>query len=1061
MGAVSWLVSRRAIIYMLSVLVSAAGINILFTHRKELFPPVVFPQFHIIAAYPGASPSEIEESILEPLERELSTLRDIDKIEAFAYEGMGVLVVRFETSVDRNIARQDVESAVNRAKLPTDLPSDPQVVSINFAETPMVYVYIAGQQPLSSLRDIARNLKEEIEELPDVARVEMSGVGNRRFLVEVDMVEMAAAGLSFRDIATLIERENRSLQAGELKAGTTALPTTIKSSIKKPQDIEAMVVRSNAGAVIPLGDIVEVKDTLEDRKGSVRINGQRAIALTVIKKSSGNIVRGVESVKKIIEKWKQNLPPGVNIYLVNDMSHRIKVTLSDLYNSIVLGFVLVSVVLMFFLGVRQALVVGIAVPLSAFVALAFLPVYDYTLNMMVLFALLFTLGIVVDDAIVVVENIHRLHAEEKIPIWKAVPQAVSEVFLPVLSGTLTTLAPFVPLSFFPGVIGEFIRSFPIMVATSMMASLAVAYLFNTVASVDMLQTSGTTQWGISNLFNRWVWNPFVRVYRRTLELILTPTRSAIVVVGMLILLVLSVILFVAKPPRIVFIPADNPAAVFVRLEFKEGTAFEHIQHVATIYERKITALTQPYSSIIEAIITQTGIDAPATSSILAHSPGSYNRATISIYFVPVEERPNINTDTIVRLLSRSLSDTLGAHVVVEAQRRGPPAGKPVEIELRGDNLDSLNRIAHRIAEALRTSHIQGLTSIEVDDAPYRSSLQVVMDRRHLTHQGLNASQVADFLRTALAGKKVTSVTLNGEEVDIWLQAKPSQAKTPSLLLQTPIVFMDMSMRGQLRYVPVGSVATIEHKTDFAQIHRKNGQRIVKITAEVLPGYSEQTVVREVKKFLDKLSLPEGITYSMGGEQELQQEATSFLQKAFIISAFLLIAILYLQFASVWRTLLIASEILLSAGGVLLGYFLTQKTFSVLLSGIGIVGLAGIVMKNGILVVEFIDRWRERGVHLRDAIIRGALLRARPVLLTALTTILGLLPLAVGFAIDLEKLVKEGALHYSLGSENTIFWGPLSWTIVFGLAFSTILTLVVVPAVYYLITSSKRQPNTRP
>jgi len=1100
---VEWLINRRTVVYIASAIITWMGIQSLIRSPKELFPEVVFPEFHIVAVYPGASPVDIENLVVKPIEKEVSSISGIDKIESFAYEDMGIVVVRFQTGIDDRKARQDVENAVNRAELPSDMPSDPQIRSINFAEVPVIYVYLYGNVPLYKMREYARQLKERIEEISDVARVSISGAGEKRIIIETDIEKMALSGISFNDISNAINRENVSLKGGEVLTGNKARGVRVGHPLQY-HDIKDIVVSTPYGENIPIREIARVYDTLAEHKGEIRFNGYNAIALAVIKKANGNIVSAVEDVRNVVNEWKLKgkIPEDVHVALLNDLSERVRLTLQDLNNSIVIGFILVAIVLWLFIGFRQAFIVALAVPFSAFISFAPIPVYGYTINMIVLFALLFTLGIVVDDAIVVVENTHRLREEGR-GLRDAIVEGVKEVFLPVLSGTLTTMAPFFPLSFFPGIVGQFIHYFPVMVITSMTASILVAYLISPVLIYDffgegnkkkgivvlilaslisiILSITGYYRLAIlivvsiaaivcgfifgdkiKDVFNRFVWNPFFRWYEHCLSFLMTPSRSFIVIITTVLLFFVVIILFSIFTPRIVFIPGDNPSIAFVSLRFPEGTSYEYVRNATIDVEKRVLQLLAKHKDIVDGVVSQVGVEAPTGDGILAMMgglTGTYNQSRITIYFVPAERRSGINTDPIIREIADSLS-RYSSHadffLAVESQRRGPPTGKALQIELRGDDLDSLYSIANTIKDKIIERVGSALASIDIGGNIYRPSINISIDRQLVTHTHLSSAQIGDFIRTAMDGKKIGTIRTGSEDIEIWIRGRGDQARDLALIEQLPLSFRDMGMRGQVRHIPTGSLISTKYGTQYSKIQRINRKRVIYVKGDVLPGTSTQKVVNTARKVIDEMKLPPWLEVYFGGEQEAQRDTISFLQTSMVITIFLLLAILLLEFGTLVKTFIILLEVVLSAFGVIAGFLITQKTFAILLSGMGIVALAGIVIKNGILVIEFIDRHLERGYALRDAVVRGTSLRARPVILTALTTILGLLPLAVGFAIDLNALINNFELKYSLGGESTAFWGPLSWTIIFGLTFSTILTLFILPSIYYVVHYKKHK-----
>jgi multidrug efflux pump subunit AcrB len=783
---------------------------------------------------------------------------------------------------------------------------------------------------------------------------------------------------------------------------------------------------------------------------------------------------------------------------------------------------------MFFMGVTNAFFVALSVPLSIFVAFIFLPVgsiivgTSITLNFIVLFALLFGLGIIVDDAIVVIENTHRIYTEGqgKIPSDIAARFAAGEVFIPVLSGTLTTLAPFFPLLFWPGIIGKFMIYLPAMLIFTLTASLIVAFLFNTVFAVDFMNQEETsnqpkkmvfrsksflflvgagvlldvlgfiTGRGIFFFFgNLFLFFALIRVfyvyvlkgvierfqnnalpaimakYEKLLRWTLHGWRPAWLVTGVFGLLVLSFIIFGAAVTSgrvpIVFFPSGDPNFVYVYVKMPVGTDVKQTNAVVEGLEKRVYKVlgmdNGNKNTLVESVITNIAVG--------ASDPNSGDRTTrselgrIQVSFVEFEKRHGKATKPYLDSIRSAMKGLPGVEISVAQEQNGPPTQPPVNIEIAGENFETLTRTAIALKNYLDTNRVEGIEELKMDIDLSNPEIIVKVDRQRALAEGINTAQIGTELRTALFGKEVSKLKDDEEEYKIQLRSLETQRSNLTDLLNQTISFRDFAT-GQVKNVPISAVTTIELSNTYGSVKRKNVKRVITLYSNVLTGYTPTAVNLQLKKVLDNFNQkPVDVSITQTGEGEQQQEAADFLSMALLVALALILFILVLQFNSISKPIIILSEIIFSIIGVLLGFAISGMDVSVVMTGIGIVGLAGIVVKNGILVIEFADELRKRGEKTYDALVQAGRTRIIPVLLTAVATILGLVPLAVGLNIDFVAMFEELNPHIYFGGDNVVFWKPLSWTIIYGLVFAFFMTLLVVPAMY-LIAERLRRPMQR-
>ncbi len=1133
-GPTTWSVRNKTSIYLLILIVSVIGVVQFSTMPKEQFPDIVVPTIVVQTVYVGNSPKDMENLVTRPIEKQLKGLSGVKvkKITSTSLQDFSAVIVEFETDVKTDLGLQKVKDAVDKAKkdLPQNLTVPPSVAEIAFSEFPIMYVNVSGNYDLIKLKQYADRLKDKIEELPEITRVELVGAPEREIQLNVDNFKMENAGITFGDIENAVARENADISAGLINVGDMKRSLRIKGQFKSSLEFNDLVMKNIYGAPVYLRDIAEVIDTVKEKESYARLDGKNVITLNIIKRAGENLINASEKLNKRVDELRASeFPKDLSIVITGDQSIKTRTSFKDLVNSIVIGFVLVLVVLMFFMGVNNAFFVALSVPLSMFVAFLFLPAADLivgthvTLNFIVLFALLFGLGIIVDDAIVVIENSHRLYNNGEMPIEKATRMAAGEVWIPVLAGTATTLAPFVPLLFWPGLIGKFMIYLPTMLIFTLSASLIVAFIMNPVFAVDFMghtdndkkepkfaifkkplfwvaivvgillniQGASITDVGskigfhfFGNLLicfallavlNRFVLTGVIHGfqnkalpwimnhYETLLRWALKGWRPVGLLFATFILLVFSFVFFGVRKVPVVFFPQGDPNFIYVYLKMPVGTNVAYTDSVTRVLENKVAKIVGvdagKKNPVVESIISNVAIGAgdPQENDKSVRS----ERGRIQVSFVDYELRNGVSTAKYLDAIRANISDVAGAEVSVDQEKGGPPTSPPVNIEVSGENFESLTKTAIQLKNYLDTVRVPGIEQLKMDVDLNNPEVTVSVDRTRAMSEGISTGQVGMEIRTALFGKEVSKLKDEEEEYKIQVRSNQIQRHNLTDLLNMRITFRDFT-NGQVKQVPISAVAKVEFTNTYGSIKRKNLKRVITLNSNVLSGFTPTEVNADLTKVLEDFKykyLPDDVNIDQTGEGEEQAETGAFLFKALIIALAIIILILVLQFNSISKSVIIITEILFSVIGVILGFAITRQELSVVMTGIGIVGLAGIVVKNGILVIEFADELRSRGMKTREAIVQAGKTRIIPVLLTALAAILGLIPLAIGLNIDFVKLFSELDPHIFFGGDSAVFWKPLSWTIIYGLAFAFFMTLVIVPAMY-LIAERVRRPMKR-
>lgn len=1123
----SWAIKNKTFMYLLMLAISGIGVRLFVTLPKEQFPDIVIPTVYVSTIYVGNSPKDMENLVTQPIEKQIKgiTGAKISKVTSTSVNDYSAITVEFGTNVKVDVAVQKVKDAIDKAKqdLPTDLTQEPTAMEVSFSEMPIMYVNVSGDYEPARLKKYADDLKDKLEELPQINRVDLVGAPEREFQVNVDNDRMQAAGLSFTDISTAISNENMDVSGGQLDVGNMQRNLQLKGQFKTAADIEQVLVRNSKGAAIYLKDIATIRDTIKDRDSYARLDGKNVITLNIIKRSGENLIETSDDVKRITEEVRTaQFPRDLDVRITGDSSNSTRTSFYDLVNSIVIGFLLVLMILMFFMGVTNAFFVALSVPLSMFVAFIFLPLgnlvvgTDITLNFIVLFALLFGLGIIVDDAIVVIENTHRIFMEGKGKITsdRAAMMAAGEVWYPVLAGTLTTLAPFFPLLFWPGIIGKFMVYLPLMLIFTLTASLIVAFIMNPVFAVDfmnheeheskepksaifkkpffwtfvglgvLLDIAGYTFMGniillimILIVLNRYFFDGWIHSFQnRALPWIMghyeTLLRWAVhgwrpvwLLLGAVGLFFFSLFFFGARGVPVVFFPDSDPNQIYVYAKLPTGTRVEYTDSITRELESRVYKVlgmdpaTDKKNPIVESVIANVAVGAADPSSGDRSTRSELGRIQVS--FVEFEKRHGKSSRPYLDSIRAVMKGIPGVEISVDKEANGPPTDPPVNIEVASEDFDALIKTAVDLKNYLDSIQTPGVEELKMDIDLKSPEISLTVDRQRAMAEGVSSAQIGMQMRTALFGFEASKIKDGEDEYKIQVRNTETQRKNLVDLLNMKVGFMDMST-GQYKQVPMSSLVKVDYTNTLGSVQRKNQKRMITLRSNVLEtqGYTPTAVNQDLTRSIAQFKgVADGVTIKQTGEGEQQAETGAFLGTALVMALVIILAILVLQFNSISKAVIILTEIVFSVIGVLLGFAITGMQVSVVMTGVGILGLAGIVIKNGILVIEFADELRARGVRTREAVIQAGKTRIIPVLLTALAAILALIPLAIGFNINFVTLFSDLNPRIFFGGDNAAFWKPLSWTIIFGLAFAFFMTLVLVPSMY-LIAERLRRPMRR-
>lgn len=1109
----SFAVDNATSIFILALMVFLFGGMAYMRMPKEQFPEVEFPTVYINTPYFGNSAEDIENLVTRPIEKEIQSISGIKDIQSTSIQDFSVITAEFESGVDLDDAVRKVKDAVDKAKaeLPNDLDQEPTVLDIDLSEIPILTINISGNYSNDELREYGELLEDRIEdEVSEISEVELRGALEREVKIDMDLLKMESMEVSFDDVRNAISSENITMSAGELVRNDFRRAIRIKGEFEEVSQLGEMIVKSENQRPVYLKDIAAIEFGFKDPTSIARADGNPVISLNVVKRSGENLLDAADKIKVLIEEIRQELPADISITLFNDQSVNTRTEVENLENSIISGVILVVLVLLFFLGIRNALFVGLAIPLSMLMGIMFLAISGITMNMVVLFSLILALGLLVDNAIVVVENVFR-YMQEGYSRKEASKFGAGEVALPIIASTATTLAAFIPLAFWPGIMGSFMQYLPLTLILVLTSSLFVALVINTtftsrLMKVDKRADEGSVRmrkrrnvvlgallmlslaaafhfsavvWarnilligGIVSLLNIFMLRPASFYFQNRLLPSLERgydrfVRAALripftVFVGTFVLLIAAIVLLVIRSPRVEFFPSAQPQYVNVFLDMPLGSDIEATDRMVRQLEEKVEEAIAPNREIVEAVLTQIGENTSDPNA--PPEPGSSpHKARITVSFVPYQQRNGINTFAVMEKIRESVKVFPGIEVTVAKNADGPSAGKPINLEIQGDEIDELATVSEDVIRYLNLKNVPGIEELKADVKIGKPELIIQIDREAARRFGVSTFAIANAIRTSVYGAEVTKFKQGEDEYPIFIRLDERYRNNIGNLLNQKITFRNPA-NGRISQVPISSVADASFSSTYSSIKRKNLQRVITIYSEVVQGYNANEIIAQLNDLVSLYPFPEGFTWRFTGEQEQQAEDMAFLMTAFSVAIFAIFLIIVAQFNSIASPIIIALSILFSTIGVFLGYVFTGRTIAVVFTGVGIVSLAGVVVNNAIVLIDYIKLLIRRQLEkagkedvteldpeaVREAVVQAGGTRLRPVLLTAITTVLGLVPLAVGFNFNFFTLITDSDPQVFIGGDNTAIWGPMAWTVIYGLVFATFLTLVVVPVMYWL------------
>ena len=1020
-------IKNRATVAVLTFFIIVAGVYSYATLPREAAPDVPIPFVMVTTAREGVSPEDIESSVTIKIENELSGLKGLKDITSSSAEGMSSILLEFLPNIEIEDAKQYVRDRVDLAK--PELPDDaeePYIKEINVAEFPIMLVSISGNVSPEGLKAVADRLEDTIKLLPGVLDVDISGDLEREIRLEIDPDRLAAYRLTIHEILQLVPAENVNISAGGLETEGTKFNVRIPAEFIEPEEVNELLLTIRDGRPIFLRDVATVHDTFKDRATYSRLNGVPSITLSIRKRIGADIIPISDSVKEVLKAARRRLPGTVKLEVTDDQAKYIRMMVSDLENNILSGLILVLVVLILFMGWRSSLIVALAIPLSMLMSFALILALGYTLNMIVLFSLVLALGMLVDNAIVIVENIYR-HMQQGYSRTEAALQGAREVAWPVITSTATTVAAFSPLLFWPGMMGDFMKYLPIGVIITLSCSLFVALVISpticSAAATGKIRAPGQERL-------------FVAAYRRVLSAALGHPAPALIFA--VLLLAGMVWLYVAHGSGTELFPDIDPERAIINLRLPQGANIREADRLTQIAEKRVLPYLGPLKNgernggEIEHIVANVGA-AGAGNMIFRGGAAGPHVSNITLVFPEFEDRQRPSADVVSEIRSK-LSDIAGAEIKVEKEKEGPPTGAAVTVRIAGEEFARLEALSDKAKRLIM--HVPGLVNLRSDLEVARPELVFHVDRWRATILGVNTATVGQFLKTTIFGREVGTYRRFNDEYDITVRL-PFERRTDIediFSLRVPNAY------GQS--VPLSSLGTLDYRGGFGTINRLNRKRVVTLTADA-EGRLGEEVLADVEKRLRKLELPEGYNITYAGEKEEQEKAIAFLLKAFAVALFLIVMILVTQFNMFSIPLIVMTTVALSLIGVLAGLLLFDMPFGVIMTGIGVISLAGVVVNNAIVLLAYTRQLQQRGADLFEAALQAGQTRLRPVLLTATTTILGLLPMATGVAFDFRHL------RWVTRSMSSQWWSSMAIAVIFGLAFATVLTLVVVPTLYVL------------
>ena len=1118
-GLTSLAIDNATSVFLVSFMILLFGLQSYQKMPKQQYPDASMPTIFVNTPYFGNSAEEIENLISRPIEKELEGVEGLKSVNSTSIQDFSVIVAEFDASLEMSEVLRKTKDAVDKAKseLPTDLKKDPEILEINFSEIPIVTVNVSGDYSPDELRAYAEQLENKIELIKEVSKVQMRGQQEREMKIDVDLNKMQSLQVSFTDIENAVKTENLTMSGGEIVQNGFRRAVRIVGQFTSDIELENIIVKSEKQRPIYLKDIATVKYGYKERTSYARSDGYPVISLDVIKRKGKNLLAAADELKIVLAQEVNELPSDLKVSLFNDQSVNTRNEVSNLENSIISGVILVILVLLFFLGLRNASFVGIAIPLSMLMGILFLYVSGTTMNIVVLFSLILALGLLVDNGIVVVENIYR-YMQDGYSSIEAAKFGTGEVAWPIIASTATTLAAFLPLAFWPGIMGEFMKFMPITLMLVLGSSLFVALVINPVLTSRFMKVDAQADERSGYITKRrnvfigiaimllmavaghiikidWIRNLMVlaaaisalnffllrpgaflfqnsimprleKFYNRFVTFALDGIKPILFFIGTFILLFASGLLFAVKTPKVTFFPSADPIYINTFIELPLGVDIEKTNEITKEVETKILQILEKNEQIVEAVLTQIGENTSDPNQ--PPEPGlTPHKARITVNFVPTQDRSGVSTREILNEIRGSIKNYAGVKIFVDKNADGPPTGKPINLEIRGDNIDTLVTLTARVKALINNLSLEGIEGLNADVNIGKPELLIDIDRAAARRYELSTFSISDALRTSVFGKEVSKYKDGEDEHPIKLRLSEKYRNDENKLINQKVTFRNPA-NGQIVQVPISAVATFNYSSTYSSIRRLDGQRVITLSSNLLDGYNANEIVTELQNEMSSFDLPEGYTYEFTGEQQQQAEDMAFLGGALLLAVFLIFIILVTQFNSIISPFIVILSIVFSLIGVLLGYVLTGSTISVIFTGVGIISLAGVVVNNAIVLIDYINllirnKSDDQGLsstdelpyhEIKNSIIEAGGTRLRPVLLTAITTVLGLIPLALGINFNFFTLISELDPQYFSGGDNTAMWGPMAWTIIYGLTFATFLTLVVIPVMYWLAYRAK-------
>jgi len=1123
----SWAIDNKLTVSVAIAIILVLGVTAYYSMPRESFPEIVQKEIYVSSVDPGSSVKEIEKFITEPLEEEFKNVKSVKEISSTSLQDYSMVVVEFEESINVEFAKQLIKDKVDQVKAETTWPTldngakvEPNVFDLNISEEmPILNINFKGNYTSQKLKDQAEYLQDKIELLPQIKEATIRGVDEKEVEVAVDIYKMTAAKVSFQNIISAINAENTTISGGELIRNGIEKNVRIKGEIDQPEELLDIVVKEESGNPVYLDDIAEVNFHEKDATTFAREFGEPTVTINVKKRSGKNMVEAVKEITKITDKaLADHYPADLEISLTNDQSKRTINQVNDLVNNIIFGVILVVTVLMFFLGFRNALFVGVAIPLSMLLSLAILNGLGYTLNTMILFGLVMGLGMLVDNGIVVVENVYRLMAEG-VPRVKAAKQGVGEIALPIIASTATTLAAFFPLGLWPGTIGKFMIYFPITLSIVLGSSLVVALLINSMLTSQLMKTKEKplnkqvmVRWslillsvgfflvlagysidsagmrGFGNLsilaalllwFYKYVLTKGIsffqftllprieRFYENNLRFALAGKRAYFTFFGTVAVLIFSFVLVGIVKPNVLFFPENQPNQIITYIEYPEGTSIYKTNELTKKVEQKVFEVAEKYNDdgynfMVESAVSQVGKGAGNPQKNQGVTNEMPHRGKITLLMREFKLRRNVKSSKVLTEVREAVQGFPGASITVEKDQAGPPQGYEINIEISGEDYEMMLAEAERMRRYINSSGVPGIEALKIDVNKQKPELALKVDREKAGELGVTTGFVARTIRRSIFGEEASTFKDGDDDHEINVRFNEENRYDESAVMNQPVTFRNN--KGQMVQVPISTLVDKKNSATFSSIKREDLKRVITVYSNVLQGYNPTATVNKIKAELRSgFEIDASLDYEFTGQQEKQQENQDFLTKALFLALGGILLILVAQFNSLSKPLIIISSVILSLAGVFYGLSIFQMDFVIIMTMMGIISLAGIVVNNAIVLVDYtqilIDRKKEEleiaedepltKAQYYESIIQAGKARLRPVLLTAITTILGLIPLAIGLNIDFFGLFTDYAPDIWIGGDNVIFWGPLAWTVIFGLIFATFLTLIVVPVMFYL------------